>query len=625
MPPTDLETSNRRELRKLELSIEAQPERLSLLLAICDDRNLQAQLMEQYEAELREAGIATYRTRLSHQRPSLKAALTELVEQSPALQAGDPAVVTVLNAGELLGVRLTEEKSEQEQFFFSLQWTREALRHFDFPIVLWLPDEVATRLAQQAPDFWSWRNGVFEFYAAPPDAVTRPDGMPPPMMSAVTDSTETAPDPGSQIPITELEQQIATLTETTPDSPLLITLHNTLGDAYKREYKYQKALAQYQQALTQAEAYQDAAGQARSLRNLGDALRACGRPAQAVPYYQQALNLYQAQADRSGDAATLNNLGVAYFSLSQYQQAITFYHQSLEIQREIGDRQGEAKSLSDLGNAYNALGQYQQAIAFHQQSLEMAREIGDRRGEAAALGNLGLAYQSLGQYQQAIAFHQQSLEIKREIGVREAFPKESRRGEATSLGNLGLAYRSLGQYQQAIAFLQQQLEITREIGDRQGEANALGNLGLAYYDLGQYQQAITFQQQSLEIEREIGDRRGEANSLFNQALALARLDDKWQARDCYQAAREIYAELGLPKEVERCDVAIRDLGQQIVMQPKQAPTIGESATAPSAGRDHLSPTAESRPTVEPQPLKVPFWVWVVVGLVGVLLIGWWLL
>jgi len=163
MPPTDLETTNRRELRKLELSIEAQPQSLGLLLAICDDRNLQAQLIEQYEAELQAAGIATYRTRLSHQRPSLKAALMELVEQEPALQTGDPAVVTVLNAGELLGVRLTAEKSEQEKFFFSLQWTRESLRQFNFPIVLWLPDDVATRLAQQAPDFWSWRSGVFEF------------------------------------------------------------------------------------------------------------------------------------------------------------------------------------------------------------------------------------------------------------------------------------------------------------------------------------------------------------------------------------------------------------------------------------------------------------------------------
>jgi hypothetical protein len=168
MPFLELDALNQREFRKLVLSIEAQPQRLDLLLAICDDRNLQAQLIEAYETELAEQGIQPFRTRLSHKQPSLRATLAELVEQESALQAGEPAVVTVLNAGELLGVRLDGDKSEQERFFFSLQWTREALRQFHFPILLWLPDEVATRLAQQAPDFWSWRSGVFEFVAQPP-------------------------------------------------------------------------------------------------------------------------------------------------------------------------------------------------------------------------------------------------------------------------------------------------------------------------------------------------------------------------------------------------------------------------------------------------------------------------
>ena len=150
MSPIELDELNQREFNKLVLSIEAQPQRLDLLLAICDDRNLQARLISDYEAELAAADIITLQTRLSHQRPSLRAALEDLVAQTPALQAGEPAVVTVLNAGELLGVRLSDDKSEQERFFFSLQWTREALRQFHFPIVLWLPDALATRLDRKS-------------------------------------------------------------------------------------------------------------------------------------------------------------------------------------------------------------------------------------------------------------------------------------------------------------------------------------------------------------------------------------------------------------------------------------------------------------------------------------------
>jgi len=45
-------------------------------------------------------------------------------------------MLTVLGADELLGIRLNEPKSAQEQFFFSVQWTREGLRDFTFPIVV---------------------------------------------------------------------------------------------------------------------------------------------------------------------------------------------------------------------------------------------------------------------------------------------------------------------------------------------------------------------------------------------------------------------------------------------------------------------------------------------------------
>ena len=648
MLPADLSPLNDREYRKLLLALTLDAQRLELLVTITDDRNLQDQLIAAYEADLKAQGIAPLRARLDPKRPSLRATLEELVAQTPALKNGEPAVVTVLNAGELLGVRLSDEKSEQEKFFFSLQWTREALRNFEFPIVLWLPDAVATRLAQQAPDFWSWRGGVFEFVA---EARVPERGAMLPMPSRDMATEKTA----SPVAIDDLQQQVTQLEQTAPESPLLITLYNNLGEAYEGQYDYKQALELYEKALILAQAKSDPAGQARSLRNLGDALRNCGRPLQALDYYQQALGEDRELGDRNGEEATLNQLGNAYHSLGQYQQAIEYHQQSLAIAREIGDRQGEADSLGGLGNAYNALGQYPQAIEYHQQSLAIAREIGDRqgeanslgnlgnaynrlgqypqaieyyqqqlviareigdrRGEANSLGNLGNAYQSLGQYPQAIEYHQQSLAIKREIGDRG--------GEAKSLGNLGNAYHSLGQYQQAIEYHQQSLAITREISDRQGEANSLGNLGNAYDSLGQYQQAIEYHQQQLAIAREIGDRRGEAISLFNLGNALARVDEKWDARQAYEAAKALYQDMGLKHKVEKCDQALYDLAQMVVVEPKQAPTIGEPLPQEPDWLAKSMPTPPpSPPSTRPQKLPVTAWFLVGVGLAALL---WWLL
>ena len=646
MPTADLTPLNDREYRKLLLSLTLNAQRLDLLIAIADDRNLQDQLITAYEADLKAQGIATLRARLDPKRPSLRATLEELVAQTPALQPGEPAVVTVLNAGELLGVRLSDEKSEQEKFFFSLQWTREALRNFEFPIVLWLPDAVATRLAQQAPDFWSWRGGVFEFVA---EAQVPDRGGLVMLPSREMGGEET----GSPVAIEDLQQQIAQLEQTAPESPLLITLYNTLGEAYAGQYDHQLALELYEKALALAKSKSDPTGEARSLFNLGNALRNCGRPFQALDYYQQVLGRCRDLGNRDGEAKTLNQLGLASQALGEYPQAIEYHQQSLAIKREIGDRHGEAASLGNLGNTYHLLGQYSQAIEYHQQYLAIAWETGNRRSESNALSNLGNAYHSLGQYPQAIEYHQQSLAIKREIGDRQGteaalgnlgnaydslgqyqqaieFYQKSlagareisdRQGEAGALGNLGNVYYSLSQYQQAIEYHQQSLAIDREIGNRRGEAQSLGNLGNEYYALGQYPQAIESYQQSLALKREIGDRHGEAHSLFNLGNTLTRVDEKWDARQAYEAAKALYQDMGLQKKVEECDQAIYNLSQMVIVEPKQAPTIGNPPPQEPDWLAKSMPSA-SRSTPPTRPQKVPITLWFLIGLSLAALLLW---
>ncbi|MEM9769448.1 MAG: tetratricopeptide repeat protein [Cyanobacteria bacterium P01_D01_bin.71] len=549
MPPTDLDAANQYELRKLVLSIEAQPQQLGLLLAVCDDRNLQARLIDDYEAELTDAGLVTRQVRLSHKRPSLKAALTALVERESALQTGDPAVVTVLNAGELLGVRLTEEKSEQEKFFFSLQWTREALLQFNFPIVLWLPDDVATRLAQRAPDFWSWRSGVFEFTVARPDflAAAPSDDQQPLMISTADEPTTN----DSQIPIADLEQQIAILEANSPESPLLATLYNELGNVYGRTYRYRQALEFFKRALAIAKKNNSLFGQAVSLKNIGDALSDFGRSRQAIDFYKQALILHQRLKDSNSEGDLLTSLGLAHEALGQYQQARDFYQESLRVSKHIGSRKLEAAALSNLANISFWTGKYRNAIDLHQSSLNIERNIGSFLGEATSLGNLGTVYQALEQYEQALEYFEKNLEISQEIG--------DVRGVARSLINIGNTYVQLNQHHRALAQYQKALEISRQLGERKGEALSLGGLGHVYAGLEQRENAIDCYKQQLVIAQEIGDRRDEAYSLFNQADVLSELSERAEARSHYEAAKAIFSELGLQDLVERCEAAIQKL------------------------------------------------------------------
>ena len=310
-------SQNQRNLRRLLMSVQASYGRLNLLIAVCDNWKYRDELIGSYERELAAKGTSCHHVRIDRQQPSLKQCLQDLVSQEPELMSVEnPAIVTVLGADELLGIRLNEPKSSQEQFFFSVQWTREGLRDFKFPIVIWLTPTIATSLAQQSPDFWSWRGWVFEFFK--PISSTLPVEKLP-KEPVIKDSTQTGADPN------ELQKQIDELLSQAPDSPLLASLYNSLGKAYK-------------DAILYAEAEQP---------------------------YQKALELYERQlgADHPDVANSLNDLAGLYYLQGKYEEAEPLLVRSLEIrERQLGvDYPDVANSLNNLAALYQAQGKYSEA------------------------------------------------------------------------------------------------------------------------------------------------------------------------------------------------------------------------------------------------------------------------
>jgi tetratricopeptide (TPR) repeat protein len=506
--------------------IENSQGRLAPIIVSCDDAALRQRIVMRYESEARQAEIRPYRIMLG-QEPSMRAGLEALKQQEEYLQQGGKAVFTVTGAELLLRVKLNpqDEQSGLDKFFGYLQWTREGLREFRYPIVLWVTQRILREMSHRAPDFWSWRKAVLRFVDESPYAPRLP--------IAVNQSQPTQDNSTAKFlpPLAELQAEIAELTARDPDTPGLATLYDQLGQVYAQRIEQ---------------------GVAENLEQERE---------QAIIAFQQAVSHYQTQNNRSAERRSLSRLGSFFESQSLYLEAINCYQKSLEIAREIGDRYGEILTLNGLGNAYRLLGQYQRAVDYYQQALEIERQIGDRHGEGVILNNLGNAYHNLGQYQHAIDHHQQALEIRRNISDRN--------GEGGSLCNLGNTYRLLRQHLRAIELYQQALEIQREVGNRNFEANSLIGLGNVYYNLGQYQRAIDCHQQALIIKRRIGDRQGEAITLFNIAMVLDKIGERHEACQHYQQAKQIYQLLGLKYWMQRCDTAIYRLNQII---PVQLPT-----------------------------------------------------
>ncbi|GCA95526.1 tetratricopeptide repeat protein [Microcystis aeruginosa] len=462
---------NEREYEGLIVSLEANQERLNILICVCDQEKLREEIIDRYSKEL-EPVIPCYRIDLDQKEPSLRAAIASLVSRKPELLQSKNAVITTTGVEKLHSISRSErvatewqrEKSELDKFFGYLQWTREGLREFPYSIVLWVTSTVEVNLRKKSPDFWSWRKGVFRFISPPSSFLPCQEFLP--ILQSFDEITIDKDIPSiSKEDLLELIEQIEV--NKGKKEPRLASLYASLAKIYNLRLLYRSPLVDYRQEQQLA-----------------------------IEYYQKAIDLQKELNLELDLVASLDSLAGIYYFLGEYQKAIEFYQQSLAIFQKIGDRWGEADSYNNLGNAYRFRGEYQKAIEFYQQSLAIFQEIDDIRGVAYCYNNLGNIYNSLGEYQKAIEFHQQSLAIKREISDIT--------GEAYSYLGLGTVYTSLGEYQKAIEFYQQSLAIKREIGDRRGEAKSWFNLGFTYYKLDRISEAKEAFLQSRELFQALG-------------------------------------------------------------------------------------------------------------------------
>ncbi|WP_245895021.1 tetratricopeptide repeat protein, partial [Nostoc cycadae] len=289
---TDVE--NRDAYDDLIVSVEAKANRLNLLIGVCDDASFRDEVIAQYEAEL-QSQIRCYRVTLARGEPSLRAAIAQLVKSEEYLQQHNPAVISVTGAEELHFLKLGEERSEQEIFFGYLQWTREGLRAFPFAVVLWVTNQILVELIKKAPDFWSWRNGVFRFTSRRKNTISARELEP--IRFAFTGNELSGVDDDNDylLPIEDLQGFIQDLEQRGVKDTTLATLYFSLGDIYRKR-------------LERGEC-QDY----KKEQELG------------IKYLNKAVELQKELGLEKDLATSLNNLALLYDSQGRYSEAEPLY------------------------------------------------------------------------------------------------------------------------------------------------------------------------------------------------------------------------------------------------------------------------------------------------------------
>ncbi|HLO87753.1 MAG TPA: tetratricopeptide repeat protein [Nostocaceae cyanobacterium] len=437
----------------LLVSLEAGVGILQILIAVCDADRQREEIIARYEKELAPA-IKTYRVNLDPQEPSIGQAIAQQVAST------ENAVVTVLGA-ETLGFK--DKDQFLNKFFGYLQWTREALRELKMPIVLWVSFQILPQLAKQAPDFWSWRNGVFQFQLEP-SLLTSESGM-----MQYRDVLGDDP-PSSVLTVEQLEASLAAaLQQWGADSSKVATLYSQLGKLYAERVK---------------------AGQSADRKR---------ELALAEEYLKKAIDLQTKFQQEETLANTLNDLALLYYFQGKYSDAELLLLQSLEIRkRQLGaDHPDVATSLNNLAGLYESQGKYSDAEPLYLQSLEIWKhQLGaDHPNIASSLNNLAALYYSQRKYSDAEPLYLQSLEIlKRQLGADHP-------NVATSFNNLAGLYRTQRKYSDAEFLYLQSLEIRkRQLGaDHPDVAQSLNDLALLYIAQDKYQEAEELSSQALAI------------------------------------------------------------------------------------------------------------------------------
>ena len=474
--------ANEQTYMSLLVSIEAGIGMLQIFIAVCDADRQRENIIANYEREL-ASSYNTYRVYLDSQEPSLKQAITQQVTLK------ENAIATVLGA-EKLGSFNQDELLKK--FFGYLQWTREALRELKMPIILWIPSRIYAQIAKQAPDFWSWRNGVFHFQPEP-SLVTNELLVSQNFEAIGNDQSSSVFSPE------QLEASLAeAINQWGENSSKLETLYSQLGNLYAERVKSGKSAdREWELALAQE-------------------------------YLNQAIVLQTQFQQQDALATSLNNLAVLYYSQGWYNDAKPLFLQSLDIRKhQLGDYHPDvANSLNNLAELYRVQGRFNDAEPLFLQSLDIwKRQLSDDHPSvASSLNNLAALYRVQGKYNDAEPLFLQSLDIyKRQLG-------DDHPDVATSLNNLAELYRIQGKYNDAEPLFLQSLNILkRQLGDDHPfVATSLNNLALLYESQGRYNDAELLFLQSLDIKkRQLGDDHPSVATSLNNLAALYESQGKY--------------------------------------------------------------------------------------------------
>jgi tetratricopeptide (TPR) repeat protein len=295
-------------------------------------------------------------------------------------------------------------------------------KSFSGPFLIWLPDYALTRLAREAPDFWGWRSGVFEF--SPERKFMDFVGK-----SIIQDVQEDRLSLEQKIErATALDGLIGDYREMPRgerENRAFAEVLRRRGDLHYLLGEHNEAFRMYEESLKISEEIGDRCDVSRSLHRLGILAQDNNEYDKARKYYQKSLKISQEIEDKNRLSKSLHQLGMLAQDIGEYDEARKLYQKSLKISQNLGEMSSVSKSSHQLGMLAQYVGDYEKARKLYQKSLKIDQDLGDKSGVSKSLHQLGMLAQDIGEYDEARKLFKQSLKIHQDLIQKEKLQKKS--------------------------------------------------------------------------------------------------------------------------------------------------------------------------------------------------------
>ena len=217
---------------------------------------------------------------------------------------------------------------------------------------------------------------------------------------------------GDYVRALHYQLQALRLAEKRNDQKMIAYLCNDLGTVFTEQGNLVKAREYFLKSLKWSEKNNKDL-MTVNLVNLGIVHYRLKEYDRALANYQQALQIReQVLKDKAGIRSVLNNMGHVYYDQRRFEKAKTAYTKALAIARQIEHREGIATAMISLARIYKEEKQYVTALPLATEGVARAEEIGIKEETKEGYEMLSALQEAMGEHRQALRNYKRFIQYK---------------------------------------------------------------------------------------------------------------------------------------------------------------------------------------------------------------------